>query len=161
MRRALSITVLTLSIAAGSACVASAQTPPPEEPRIRAGVTVAGVDVGALTVAEAEATHAQALGPALAADVTVTARGRAFALKMADIGFRFRADMTALRALYAGQDAPPAADGTLPPAAATPSVSFRRKPVWRFVRDVAARVNVPARDARLKITLTRLIKRPG
>ena len=63
------------SIAAGSASAAAAQTPPPEE-RIRAGVTVSGVDVGNLTVAEATARLEQTLGPVLAQDVVVSA-GRA------------------------------------------------------------------------------------
>jgi lipoprotein-anchoring transpeptidase ErfK/SrfK len=91
----------------------------------------------------------------------VRAGGRTFKLKMAALGFRFRAGRTALRALYAGQAAPPAADGTLPPAAATPSVRYRRKPLWRFVRGVGAKVGVAARDARLRITVTRLFRRPG
>ena len=114
------------------AAPAAAQTPPEE--RIRAGVTVSGVDVGDLTVAEATAKLEQTLGPVLAQDVVVTAAGRSFALKPGALGYEFRADNTALRALYAGRAAPPAADGTLPPASATPSVAFKRKPVWRFVR---------------------------
>jgi lipoprotein-anchoring transpeptidase ErfK/SrfK len=160
MPRALSI-LLTLSIAVGWASAASAQTPPPAEERIRAGVTVSGLDVGNLTVAEATAKLEQELAPLLARDVVVVAAGKRFALKMSAIKFRFRADNTALRALYAGRAAPPAADGTLPPASATPSVSFRRKPVWRFARAVAAGVYVAPRDARIRITLTKMIKRPG
>jgi hypothetical protein len=116
MRRALPITLLTLSIAAGSASVAAAQTPPAEEPRIRAGVTVSGVDVGNLTVAEATAKLGQTLGPVLAQDVVVSAGGKRIPLKMGAIKFKFSAEKTALRALYAGQNAPPAPDGTLPPA---------------------------------------------
>jgi lipoprotein-anchoring transpeptidase ErfK/SrfK len=160
MRRAFTLLLLTLSIPAWAAAAASAQAPPPEE-RIRAGVTVAGVDVGNLTVAEAQATLEQTLGPVLAQDVVVAAGGKRFALKMADIKFKFRADKTALRALYAGRDAPAAPDGSLPLASATPSVSYKRKPVWRFVRQTARRVDVAPRDARVKITLTRMIKRPG
>ena len=152
---------LALSIPAWAPSTAGAQTPPPPEQRIRAGVTVSGVDVGTLTVAEAQAKLEQTLGPILAQDVVVVAGGKRFALKMADIKFAFHADKTALRALYAGQSAPPAADGSLPPASATPSVSYKRKPVWRFVRATAKRVGVAPRDARVKITLTRLIKRPG
>jgi lipoprotein-anchoring transpeptidase ErfK/SrfK len=40
-------------------------------------------------------------------------------------------------------------------------VSYKRKPVWRFVRRVAADVAVAPRDARIRITVTKLIKRPG
>jgi lipoprotein-anchoring transpeptidase ErfK/SrfK len=160
MRRTSTFLFLAVSIPACAASIAAAQAPPPEE-RIRAGVTVSGVDVGTLTVAEAQAKLEQTLGPVLAQDVVVAAGGKRLALKMAGIKFAFHADKTALRALYAGQSAPPAADGTLPPASATPSVSYKRKPVWRFVRDAAQQVNVAPRDARIKITLTRLFKRPG
>jgi lipoprotein-anchoring transpeptidase ErfK/SrfK len=160
MRRVLAVLLIGSTIAATAATSASAQAPPPEE-RIRAGVTVAGVDVGNLTVAEATVRLEQTLGPVLAQDVVVTAAGRRFRLKMAAIKFKFRADSTALRALYAGRAAPPAPDGSLPPASATPSVSYKRKPVWRFVRATAKKVRVAPRNARVKITLTRMIKRPG
>ena len=129
---------LALSIPAWAPSTAGAQVPPPEQ-RIRAGVTVSGVDVGTLTVAEAQAKLEQTLGPILAQDVAVVAGGKRFALKMADIKFAFQADKTALRALYAGQSAPLAADGSLPPASATPSVSFKRKPVGASRRPRAAR----------------------
>jgi lipoprotein-anchoring transpeptidase ErfK/SrfK len=160
MRRTLPITLLALTIASGSASAALAQTPPPEE-RIRAGVTVSGVDVGNLTVPEATAKLEQTLGPVLGSDVVVKAAGKRIPLKMRAIRFKFRADNTALRALYAGRAAPPAPDGTLPPASATPSVSYKRKPVWRFVRSAAAKVAVAPRDARIKIRTTRLIKKKG
>jgi len=160
MRRAIRLLLLTASVPALTASAAAAQVPPPEE-RIRAGVTVSGVDVGTLTVAEAQTKLAQTLGPVLGRDVVVRAGGRRFALKMSDIRFKFHADKTALRALYAGHSAPPAADGSVAPASATPSVSYRRKPVWRFVRVTAQRVYVAPRDARARITLTRLFKRPG
>src|SRR5215216_6512736 len=136
MRRALAVVCLT--VAAAGVCAAGASAQVPVEERIRAGVTVSGVDVGGLTVAEAQARLEQTLGPLLARDVLVTVARRTFTLKMSRIGFEFRADKTALRALYAGQAAPPAADGSMPPASATPSVAYKRKPVWRFVRRVAA-----------------------
>jgi hypothetical protein len=160
MRRALTITLLALAAAGAAAAPASAQQPI-EEQRIRAGVTVSGVDVGTLTLAEAEARVAQALGPALSQDVVVVVAKRRFTLTMADIGFAFRADRTALAALSAGQQAPPAPDGTMPPASAEPSVTYERTPLWRFAKRTAAAVGVAARDARLKITLTRMIKRKG
>jgi lipoprotein-anchoring transpeptidase ErfK/SrfK len=157
MRPAIAALVVVSLLAV--AAPATAQTPPEE--RIRAGVTVSGVDVGNLTVAEATARLEQTLAPVLAQDVVVQAAGRAFRLKMGALKYDFRADRTALRALYAGQQAPPAADGTLPPAAATPSVAYKRKPVWRFVRRVAAAVGIAPRDAKLRIGLTRIAKVPG
>jgi lipoprotein-anchoring transpeptidase ErfK/SrfK len=160
MSRALPITLLALSITAGSASAASAQTPPPEE-RIRAGVTVSGVDVGNLTVPEATARLEQTLGATLASDVVVRAAGKRIPLKMSAIKFKFSAGNTALRALYAGRAAPAAPDGTLPPASATPSVSYKRKPVWRFVRSAAADVAVAPRDARIKIKTYRINKVKG
>ena len=160
MRRALVLLGLTLSITGAVASAAAAQAPP-EEPRIRAGVTVSGVDVGNLTVAEAQARLEQTLGPVLSQDIVVATAGRSFALRMPDVRFAFRADRTALRALQAGQAAPPAPDGSLPPASAEPSVAYERKPVWRFARRTAKAVAVAPRDARLRITLKRMIKKPG
>ena len=124
-------------------------------------MTVSGVDVGNLTVAEATAKLGQTLGPVLAQDVVVTAAGKSFPLRMKALKFKFRADKTALRALYAGQAAPQAPDGTLPPATATPSVAYKRKPVWRFARRTAAKVGVEARDARISIKTYRISKVPA
>jgi hypothetical protein len=160
MRRALCTLLLAVFATAVAVSAAAAQTPA-EEPRIRAGVTVSGVDVGTLTVAEATAKLEAALGPVLAEDVVVTVARRTFTLRMAAIDYDFRGDRTALRALYAGQAAPPLPDGTLPPASAEPSVAYKRAPVWEFVRKVAKRVDVAPRDARLKIKLTRMVKRPS
>jgi lipoprotein-anchoring transpeptidase ErfK/SrfK len=162
MRRALITLCLAIAVTGAAAAAAPAQEPPPpEEPRIRAGVTVSGVDVGNLTVAEATARLQETLGPALAEDVTVVAARKRFTLEMARIGLEFRADKTALRALYAGQDNPPAPDGSLPPASATPSVAYERAPVWRFAKRTGRAVYVAPRDARVRITLTRMVKRKG
>ena len=152
---------LLVSLAAASAAAAQV---PPEEPRIRAAVTVAGVDVGGLTLAEAETKLALELGPLFARDVTVVAAKRTFTLPMARIGFRLRADSTAQRAYDAGLAAPANPDGTLPPASAEPSVAYRRDPVWRFARNVAEKVERAPRDARVKIKLRKIRRfagRPG
>jgi lipoprotein-anchoring transpeptidase ErfK/SrfK len=161
MRRALTTLCLALAMAGAAASAAAAQNPPPQEPRIRAGVTVSGVDVGNLTLAEATARLEQTLGPVLAQDVVVVVARRTFTLKMSQIGLRFRADKTAQRAFDAGQAAPPAPDGSLPPASALPAVAFERKPVWRFAKRTGKAVGVAPRDARVRITLTRMIKRKG
>jgi lipoprotein-anchoring transpeptidase ErfK/SrfK len=166
MRRALTSLLVVLSATGLSASAASAQVPPPQpapppEERIRPGVTVAGVDVGNLTVAEAQARLEQTLGPLLAQDVVVTVGRRRFTLKMAQLRLAFRADKTALHALQAGQAAPPAPDGSLPPASAAPVVRFKRAPLWAFAKRTGKAVYVAPRDARVKITLTRMIKRKG
>jgi lipoprotein-anchoring transpeptidase ErfK/SrfK len=160
MRRALILLGLALSTTGALASAAAAQVPA-EEPRIRAGVTVSGVDVGNLTVAEAQARLEQTLGPVLSQDIVVATARRSFALRMPDVRFAFRADRTALRALQAGQAAPPAPDGSLPPASAEPSMTYKHKPVWRFAKRTAKAVAVAPRDARVKITLKRMIKKPG
>jgi lipoprotein-anchoring transpeptidase ErfK/SrfK len=168
MPRALTILLLTLSMPALAASVAAAQTPvpaptpaPAPEPRIRAGVTVSGVDVGNLTLAEAQARLEQTLGPVFAQDIAVAAGRKRLTLKPAAVKFAFRADKTAVRALEAGAAAPPAPDGSLPPASALPVVSYRHAPIWRFARKVEKRANVAPRNARARITLTRVIKRDG
>jgi lipoprotein-anchoring transpeptidase ErfK/SrfK len=160
MRRALTILCLAIATTGVAASAAAAQAPT-EEPRIRAGVTVSGVDVGNLTVPEAQAKLEQTLAPLLARDVVVTVARRRFTLKMSQLQLRFRADRTAQRAFEAGQAAPPAPDGSLPPAIAEPVVTFERTPLWRFVNATADAVRVERRDARLRITLTRMIKRKG
>jgi lipoprotein-anchoring transpeptidase ErfK/SrfK len=160
MRRLLPIVLLAMLAAGFAPSAASAQVPP-EEPRIRAGVTVSGVDVGGLTLTEAEARLDATLSPLLVRDVVVTVAQRSFPLTMKEIGLRFRADRTAKLAFDAGQAAPAAPDGSLPPAAAAPVVTFERAPLWQFAKRTAAAVKVKRRDARVRITLTRMIKRPG
>jgi lipoprotein-anchoring transpeptidase ErfK/SrfK len=160
MLRALTLALLTLLLAAPAASAQDPVVPPaPEEPRIRAGVMVSGVDVGNLTLAEAQLRLEQAFAPAFAQGVTVTAVGQSATLPMASIDFVFHADETALRALKAGQKAPAAPDGTLPPAVAKPAVSYDRKAVRRFVRRLRDRVGIEARDATIKIRLKRISRR--
>src|SRR4051812_36978509 len=168
MPRALTILLLTLSMSAlaapGAAAQAPAPAPPPApapEPRIRAGVSVSNVDVGNLTVAEAQARLEQTLGPVFAQDIAVVAGAKRLVLRPARVKFAFRADKTALRALAAGAAAPPAADGSLPPASAVPLVSYRDALIWRFARKVEKAVKVAPRDASARIRLTRVTKRPG
>jgi lipoprotein-anchoring transpeptidase ErfK/SrfK len=161
MPRALTIALLTLLFAAPAASAQDPAVPAPEEPRIRAGVTVSGVDVGMLTLAEAELKLTAELGPALAQDVVVRAAGRRFTLPVKKLSLAFRADRTAQRAYNAGTAAPPAPDGTLPPASATPSVFFKRDPLWTWVKRVAAQVDKAPRDARVKIKITRIRRFPG
>ena len=160
VRRALTVLFLSVSLTGLAASAASAQEPvPPPEERIRAGVTVSGVDVGNLTLAEAQVRLEQTLGPLLAQDVVVTVARRRFTLHMSQLGLAFRADKTAQRALQAGKAAPPAPDGTLLPASALPAVTYERAPLWTFAKRIGGAVHVAPRDARLRITLTRMLKR--
>ena len=161
MLRALILASFTLLLAAPAASAQDPTAPPPEEPRIRAGVTVSGLDVGGLTLAEAEAKLTAELGPRLSEDVVARVKSHRFKLPVRKLGFEFRADKTAQRAFNAGTAAPPAADGTLPPASATPSVSFKRDPLWRWVKNRAEEVDKAPRDARVRIEITKIRRFPG
>jgi len=161
MLRALILASFTLLLAAPAVSAQDPTTPPPEEPRIRAAVTVSGVDVGGLTLAEAEAKLTAELGPKLEQDVIARVKSHRFELPVKKLRFEFRADRTAQRAFNAGTAAPPAADGTLPPASATPSVSFKRDPLWSWVKNRAKEVDKAPRDARVRIEITKIRRFPG
>ena len=98
MLRALILASFTLLLAAPAASAQDPTAPAPEEPRIRAGVTVSGVDVGGLTLAEAEAKLTAELGPRLSEDVVARVKSHRFKLPVKKLGFEFRADKTAQRA---------------------------------------------------------------
>jgi L,D-transpeptidase catalytic domain len=154
MRRA-----LLLSILIGALLAPAASAQDPAEPRIRAAVLVAGVDVGGLTVAEARLRLREALVPAFREPVVIQAAGKSFHLARRKIRFRFDARATARQALAAGAAIPPAADGTVAPVAVTPVVSYRREPIGAWIRSVKARVTVAPRDATIAYSIRRLKKR--
>jgi len=166
MRRALILLLLTFGLTAATASAqepppapAPAPAPPPAEPRIRAAVAVAGIDVGGLTVAEAQAKLDQTLGPLFAADVIVAVAGKRFTFKPRKAKFVFRSDATAAQALAAGQAAPPAADGSVAPLAVAPVTRFRRVPVKTFVEKAAKKLYIPSRNAYVRITLRKILRR--
>jgi hypothetical protein len=147
-RSPLALAVLCLALAAPA--WAGAQDPP----RIAAGLSVAGVDVSGLTVAEATARLNEQLAPRLAGDLLLGAAGRPWTLTMKAAGLRLDAERSAKRALYA-----PAGTVTVAPA-----IVHSRVAVRTFVEGVAGRVDHPARDARVKITLRHIFRqgsRPG
>ena len=158
MRTALSILCLALLTAAVAASAAAAQVPAPE-PRIRAGVTVSGVDVGNLTLAEAQLRLEQTLGPVLAQGITVTAAGQSATLPMAPIDFVFHADETALRALKAGQKAPAAPTAACRRPWPSPRSAMTARPSGASCAGSATGSKIEARDATIKIRLTRISRR--
>ncbi len=160
MPRALTIALLTLLFAAPAAS-AQEPVPAPEEPRIRAAVTVSGIDVGGLTLAEATARLEAGLAPRFLPDVVVRAGGELVSLPVKKLKFAFRADRTAQRAYDAGLAAPPNPDGTLPPASATPSVTFKRDPLWTWAKRLGKSLDKAPRDARVKIRVTKIRRFPG
>jgi hypothetical protein len=140
MQRVLLAVVAVLA----AAPAASAQ----EEP-IADGVSAGGVDVSGLTVPAAAAKLRAELRPRLVKPITVRVAGRRIRLSTHRIGQRLDAGRTARRALKAGR---------LGMSEVRPALSFKRTEVRRFVRRVAAHVFRPARNATLRITVTRMIR---
>ena len=172
MRRALILSSLILGALAPTAAAQTPQPPhadpragrppapaPTEPPRIRPGVFVAGVEVSNLTVAEARAGLRAAFAPAYTAPIVVAAAGKRFALKRGAAGFRFNARATARQALAAGAATPPAADGSLPPVAVAPVVSFKRPAIRAFIQSVRTSVAVAPVDASLGFSIRHIVRR--
>ena len=176
MRRALILSSIILGALAPTAAAQTPQptptptpAPAPEQaapapaptgpPRIRPGVFVAGVEVSNLTVAEARAGLRAAFAPAYTAPVVVAVAGKRFALKRGMAGFRFDARATARQALAAGVASPPAADGTLPPVAVAPVVSFKRPAIRVFVQSVRKAVAVAPTDASLGYSIRSIARK--
>jgi lipoprotein-anchoring transpeptidase ErfK/SrfK len=129
---------------------------PPVERRIAAGVTAGGIDVSNLTLPEASARLQQTAGPALRRTVTVRIGGHTMRLTMRSLKLSFDADRTARRAYQAGVAATPGVPVDVPLA-----VAFRRVPIREFVERVDKRVHIAPRDAFIRITLRRILKRPS
>src|SRR5688500_8714217 len=119
---------------------------------IAPGVVAGGVAVGGLSVSEAALVLEQRLGKGLRSPVHV--RGGRFAtrLHMRELRLKFEADRTARRAYRSGQK------GELVVA---PFVTYRRSAVRAFVARVGRRLFVAPRNARLRITIRRMIRRKG
>ncbi|HET8757991.1 MAG TPA: hypothetical protein VFM58_18360, partial [Solirubrobacteraceae bacterium] len=125
------------------------------DPVIPAGARVAGLDVGGRTLSEAADLIEAEFAVRLRRPIHVRVAGRRRMLTARAVGLRFdalrsarRANIAARRAVRRGDD-PAAVD-------VTPWVRFSRLRVNRFVRRVAAVVHRPARDARLRFTVTKL-----
>ena len=144
-----------LLVALALAAPTAAQGPP--ERRVEPGVSAAGVDLSNLTLAEATAKLATALTGHLGRDVVVGAAGRPFRLTATQAKFRFDAERTAKRALYAkGQGAPPPAGGAATSTDVPLAVSHSRRAVRSFARRIGAAVYRAPRNATIRITLRRI-----
>jgi lipoprotein-anchoring transpeptidase ErfK/SrfK len=152
MRRAL-IAVLLLALFPAAA---SAQEPPPE-PVIPPGAKAAGVDVGNLTLTQAAAVLDQRWAGALAQTVEVRVAGRRLRAPMKSIDFAFDPLRTARRANIAARATPPAPDGTHPVDVPL-YVTWNAGKLAAFATKVDRRTRVRARNAKLRITLRRLIR---
>ncbi len=132
---------------------------PQPAPTIAAGVRAGGVGVGGLTVEQATAKLATALGPRLRSPITVRVARKRFRVRPRRLGFRFDAARTARRALKAGlalADVDPAIGETVDVPVA---VSFSRKRLRGHVSGLARRVLVAPRNATLRITVRRMVRR--
>jgi lipoprotein-anchoring transpeptidase ErfK/SrfK len=160
--------LLTTLLACLLVAPARAQEPTPApvptpEPRIAQGVSATGVDLSNLTVPEATARLQQTLTAPLKAPVKVSVGGHRATLKVGRTKFEFDAERTARRAYYAGQNAPPqpppAAGGTSPGIDVALAVKFRRIAVRDFVLAIDKAVYRPARDASVRITVRKMVRR--
>ena len=123
--------------------------PPQDPPRIKPGVSAAGVELSGLTVREAAAKLDAELLPRLQGDFVLTTAGRHWPLSMKDAGLKLDSTRTAKRALYAKVPA-----GT--PIAVAPAIEHSRAAVKAFVARVAAKVRHAPRDAAVRISLRRV-----
>jgi lipoprotein-anchoring transpeptidase ErfK/SrfK len=157
MRRARPLLLILLSVAV-AAPVASAQaptptpTPPPADPPIALGTKAGGIDVGGLTVTQATQRLNEVAGPPLARNIAVHVAGRRFRLTAGRLRLKFDAVRSAKRAYFAGRDNPQPVDVPL-------AVTYRRTSVQRFSTTIARTVYLAPRDASVKITLRRILRR--
>jgi lipoprotein-anchoring transpeptidase ErfK/SrfK len=140
--------VLALLLLLVLAAPAAAQQP---EPRIAPGVKAGGLDVGGLTVGEAAVKLQQTYGPPLYNPISVYVGGRRFRIGPRQSRLTFDTIKTAKRAYYAGRTNP-AADVAL-------ATSFDRARVRAFARSIARKVYVAPRNASIRITLRRILRR--
>jgi len=147
------IVVLSLVLVAALPASVHAQEP---EKVIRPGVTVAGLDVGGQTLTQAAGTIERAyLHQLVKRNVSVRVGGQAHRLRMGALGFVFDPAKSARRAYIAGNTTPA---GPLDVAVWT---SFNRSRLTAFAARVDRAARVLARDATVRITLSRIYKRRG
>lgn len=115
---------------------------------IRAGVSAGGVDLSGLDVPTAAAKLDAELAPRLVGDLLMGVAGRPWTLKMADAKLKLDSVRTAKRALYAKAGVTQVA----------PAISHSRLAVKGFAEEIAKKVDKPARDARIKITLRHIYR---
>lgn len=135
--------------------------PPPAAPKpspvIAPGVRAGGVGVGGLTVAQATGRLEVALKPRMRAGITVRVSRQRFRVSPRGLGFRLDAGRTARSAYKAGLATDP--EGLAEPVDVPVAVRFSRKRIRSFVAGIGRRVYVSPRNATLRITIRRIIRR--
>lgn len=140
-------------VACVAACLALSAPAAAQEPkRITDGVSVSGVAVGGLTMPEAAALLDARLGPTLRSPIDVSVGRRRFRLGMRTLRLTFAPDRTARRAYRSGLK------GELDVA---PFVTYRRAAARGWVAQVGRRLFVAPRNARLRTTIRRMVRRKG
>jgi lipoprotein-anchoring transpeptidase ErfK/SrfK len=123
-----------------------------QEPVIRAGVTVAGTDVGGQTLSQAAGTIDRAFHHQLVVrNLSVRVGGTAYRLTTKQAGFAFDPAKSARRAYIAGNRTPKPVD-------VLPYTTYDAKKLAAFVARVDRGARVAARDARVRITIQHIYK---
>jgi len=148
MRR---LATLVLAAASVAAMPAGAQAQQPE-PVIRAGVTVAGVDVSNQTLTQAAGTIDRAFHHQLVVrNLSVRVGGKAYRLTTKQAAFRFDPAKSARRAYIAGNRTPQPVD-------VLPYTTYSAKKLAAFVAMVDKRARITPRDATVRITLRHIYR---
>jgi L,D-transpeptidase-like protein len=129
-----------------------------QEPVIPPGAKAGGVDVGNLTLSQAAAVLDQHFSGTLNRPAEVRVAGRRLRATMKQIDFVFDPLKTARRANIAARKTPPAPDGTYPSDVPL-YITWNADKLAKFTLKVDRRTRIRARNAKLRITLTRLIRR--
>ncbi|MGH2949813.1 MAG: L,D-transpeptidase family protein [Solirubrobacteraceae bacterium] len=136
-----------------AALPATAAAQEERDPVIPPGVTAAGTDVGNLTLSQAAALLDQRFGEAMGKRLEVRVAGRPLRTSMKKIGYAFDPLRTARRANIAGHEAAGA------PVDVPLYVSWDAGKLAAFTAKVKRESRIRARNAKLRITLRRLIRR--
>jgi hypothetical protein len=140
-------------LAALAAALLVAPAAQAQEPIIRPGVTVAGVDVSNQTLTQAAGTIDRAFRHQLVTrNVSVRVGGRGYRLRTKAVNLNFDPARSARRAYIAG-------NGTAEPVDVLPYVKYDKKRLAAFIARVDRGGRVAPRDATVRITLTRIYKR--
>ena len=145
-------TPVVIALVAAAALAAPTTVGAADTRIVAPGTSAGGVDLSGLTVDEAAGKLAAELGPKIAAPVAVAVAGKQIAHSAQRAGVQFDPRTTAERAYYQGRtgvhDVPLA-------------IGHSDDAVRAFVREVDQHVGRPARDARVRIGIRRMVKVRG
>lgn len=154
---ALPAAFLALAPAAAAAPKQQAQQPTPpatQQPTVRTiapGVKAGGVDLGGQTIEQATQTLQAGIGAQLGAPVDVAVGAKSFRLDpAADAKLAFDAATTAKRAYYAGRDKGPNSEVEL-------ALTWSTKALQAWAKDVRSKTDVAGRDAKVRITVRKMV----